>query len=336
MARTSRGDLPGTWHHVFNRGIAKRTLFERKEDFRHFMALLACSVRRGEIEVHAYALMGTHFHLLVRSPDGRLAESMQRIQLAYSRRFNRTRRRDGPLVRGRYGSKLVGSLRYRRVLVAYIDANPVRAGLVQRPAEYPWGSARAYSHLRGPPWLERSWVESVVSASFREARYRPDRYPEIFGGERQRALLSVVDRRLTHPVVEDPLDDLVGSAPGRVLAWMRRKAALADGTSPGLALVPLEALDRVLPGSGSIPARAGAFGRVGRPRRCDMERVVRIGLARELCGAGVGELGAREGLSTCSISRLHDVHRRRLLTDPGYGERVDAAARAALAVWQES
>ena len=162
MVRAPRGDDPGTWHHVFNRAIARRTMFERRPDFRFFLAQLACAVRRGDLEVHAYALMGTHFHLLVRSPGGRLAGSMHRIQMAYSRTFNRTRKRDGPLVRSSYSSKPVRSLRYRRVLVAYIDRNPVSAGLAKDPMSYHYGSASHYSRLCGPPWLERSWIEAEV------------------------------------------------------------------------------------------------------------------------------------------------------------------------------
>src|ERR1043166_171410 len=93
MVRPPRADAPDTWHHVFNRAIARRTMFERRDDFRFFLALLACSVRRGDLELHAYSLMGTHFHLLVRSPAGRLAEAMHHVQLAYSRRFNRSEER---------------------------------------------------------------------------------------------------------------------------------------------------------------------------------------------------------------------------------------------------
>jgi hypothetical protein len=308
---------------VFNRAIAKRTLFERREDFRHFMALLACSARRGDLELHAFALMGTHYHLLVRSPEGALAAAMQRIQLAYSRRFNRTRRRDDPLVRGRYGSKPVCSLRYRRVLVAYIDANPERAGLVTRSADYPYGSARHYARSSGPPWLERPWVESVVAA--RSGRpFAPEDYVQAFGSERTRSLASLVERRLGDPATEDPLDDLVGGAPDRVLHWMRRKAELADGTAPGLALVPIEELDR-------------AVREAIHPFDIDDEslRTARIGLARDLCGAGVAEVAAREGLSTGSISRLHGLHRRRVLTDPAYGGRIEGIARGALAAWQD-
>ena len=76
-----------------NRGVARRTMFEVEPDFRYFTSLLARAARRGEIEVHAFCLMATHYHLMVRSPVGRLSESLRRIQNQYSRWFNRIRRR---------------------------------------------------------------------------------------------------------------------------------------------------------------------------------------------------------------------------------------------------
>jgi hypothetical protein len=111
MPRIARADRPGSWNHITSRAIARRTLFERRENFRLFLAALACAVRSGEIEVHAFYLMGTHYHLLIRSLRGELGNAMRRIQLAYSRWFNRSRRRDGSLVRCRYSSILVGARR---------------------------------------------------------------------------------------------------------------------------------------------------------------------------------------------------------------------------------
>ena len=97
MARKPRLDGPDTWHHVMNRPIGRRTLFENDADFRYFLSLLAQQVRAGRLEIHAYSLMLTHFHLLVRSVKGELSEAMRQIQYRYSRRFNRTRMRDGSL-----------------------------------------------------------------------------------------------------------------------------------------------------------------------------------------------------------------------------------------------
>ena len=162
MTRRPRLDGPGAWHHVMNRGIARRTLFEGSEDIRFFLSRLAGCVRRRQLEVHAYCVLTTHFHLLVRSPGGELSAVMRQAQLEYVRRFNRKRRRDGPLMRGRFTSKLVLSLTYRRVLVRYIDANPVRAGICTDPREYPFGSASQYARRAGPPWGVRSWVEGFV------------------------------------------------------------------------------------------------------------------------------------------------------------------------------
>ena len=92
-----------------NRGLARRTVFETRQDVRAFLARLALCVRRGELEVHAYCVLTTHYHLLVRS-RGKLSEGLRRVQNDYVRWFNRARRRDGPLFRGRFLSKHVGSL----------------------------------------------------------------------------------------------------------------------------------------------------------------------------------------------------------------------------------
>ena len=209
MPRISRQDEPGQWHHVFNRAVARRTLFERREDYRFFLANLARAVHRREIEVHAYCLMGTHYHLLVRSPQGKLADAMQRIQLAYSRWFNRSRRRDGSLVRGRYGSRPVHTLNYRRVLVRYIDLNPCSARIVEAPAMYKWGSARHYSRPSGPPWLERGWVESEVARECEASRFRPELYDAITSEQSPLELSQLVEARMGHADGPDPWDDIV-------------------------------------------------------------------------------------------------------------------------------
>ncbi|MCB9826196.1 MAG: transposase [Planctomycetes bacterium] len=60
-----------------NRGIARRTVFESAADVRKFLALLTCASRRARIKVYAYTFMLSHFHLLVRSLDGQLSETMR-------------------------------------------------------------------------------------------------------------------------------------------------------------------------------------------------------------------------------------------------------------------
>jgi len=158
MGRPHRQDAPNSWHHVMNRGLARRTVFETRADSRTFQALLACGVRSGRIQVHAFTILTTHYHLLVRSLRGELSEAMRLIQNNYVRWFNRTRRRDGALFRGRFTSRPVDSDEYFTNLVRYIDHNPVAAGLCENPADYPHGSARHYAKERGPPWLERASV----------------------------------------------------------------------------------------------------------------------------------------------------------------------------------
>ena len=324
VARRPRGDDPGTWHHVFNRGIAKRTLFEGRDDVRFFLAELARAVRRGDVEVHAFAVLTTHFHLLLRSLRGRLAFAMQQIQTKYSRRFNRGRKRDGALVRGRYGSKLVDSLRYRRILVGYIDRNAVRAGLCRQASEYPFCSARWYARLEGPPWLERSWVESEVRLACRRTAYEPTAYSAHF--ESSEAEATVVAARLRSTAIEDPLDDLVGAAPPVVEAWMKRKAQLADGTEPGLPLLTRSELTRVL----DATDRRSWLVRPTQKAR-DGWAIARTALERELCGATFTECATGLGSTIAVARKLYAQHKHLLDSDPEYATRVTELARQALA-----
>ncbi len=307
-----------------NRGIACRTLFEGPADIRFFLSRLARAVRRGSLEVHAYCVMTTHFHLLVRSPIGELSEVMRQVQLDYVRRFNRERHRDGPLLRGRFTSKPVTSLLYRKILVRYIDRNPVQARICGDPREYPFGSAFHYSREKGPPWLERSWVESVVQEITDRKTYSSPDYARAFNGA-SGAEERLVEIRLSSAGHADPLDDLVHATPVQVLSWMRWKARLADGTEPGLPVVEPGCVDDVVhrerDRGAEILLRAG---------RADLLTEIHAGLLRGLSGASLAEIGERTGRSTSNAGALCQRHARRLEQDEAYARHASGLGKAAI------
>ena len=106
---------------MLNRALARRSVFEHRGDTRFFLSLLARAAHKHWLEVHAYTVLTNHFHLLVRSLDGRLSEAMGWIEYRYVRYFNRSRNRDGPLFRGRFTSLNVTTVPYWRTLIRYID-----------------------------------------------------------------------------------------------------------------------------------------------------------------------------------------------------------------------
>ncbi len=315
MPRRPRRDEPDAWHHVMNRGLARRTMFEDRTDIRFFLSLLARLVRAGRLEVHGYAVLSTHFHLLVRSPLGELSSAMQWLLNQYVRWFNRSRRRDGPLMRGRFSSKRVDSLTYRRHLVRYIDFNPVTAGLASSPALYPHGSAADYARGYGRPWLSRHWVESLVRDSS-GGRVCASSYAEVFGEPLSPGLARWIETRMRAcSDVHDPLDELLAAAPPTVLAWMRRKALLADGTEVGLALCDAGELEHLL--------------HVRIEREADRDTLL-AGLLRELAAEGVRQIAARLRTSISTAARWTLSHRAKLATDDAYADRATTLAQAAL------
>jgi putative transposase len=154
MARQPRFTVPGYPHHVMQCGNNRQAVFADDEDRRTWLELLHTQAQAHQVAVHGYVLMNNHVHLLLtpQTQDG-IPLMMQAIGRLYVRRFNRRHARTGTLWEGRYRSTVIESDRYLLACMAYIDLNPVRAGMVTTPADYPWSSHPHYAGLRSDPVL---------------------------------------------------------------------------------------------------------------------------------------------------------------------------------------
>ena len=149
MSRLPRLTLPGHPHHVIQRGNNRQAIFAAVGDYQMMLDLLDENARKFGVAIHAYVLMGNHFHLLAtpQTADG-LPQMMQSVGRRYVRYFNDRQKRSGTLWEGRYRSTLIQAERYLLACMAYIDLNPVRAGMVELARDYAWSSHAHYIGLR--------------------------------------------------------------------------------------------------------------------------------------------------------------------------------------------
>jgi REP element-mobilizing transposase RayT len=329
MPRRPRRDEPGAWHHVFNRGLAKRPLFQSAADHRHFLACVARAVRRGHLEVHKFTLVLNHFHMLARSPIGRLDAAMHDIQMCYARRVNRRLRRDGPLFRNRYNSRRVTSAAYRRRLVSYIDANPVAAGLVARPEDHPWSCAGRYAAARRPPWLTTSWIDAQVAAQRGRGARDVSAYRQAFPLRVDPGFLAWVERRFrAADGARDDLDLALGPDPAQTLAWMRRQAELADGEEDSLPLAEPDAVLAALRDRSTATTALKGLKLAPGPIIMPGD-LLAAGLLRDAAVLTWAEIAGwtRSPARTARTRWL--AHRRRILHDPEYAAHATEIVRAA-------
>jgi len=92
--------------------------------------------------MHAFCLMKTHFHVVVEAELPRISKGMQRLLGPYAQDFNQRHGRAGHLFGDRYGARAIDSERYLGDAVQYVILNPVRAGLAESAADWPWSATR--------------------------------------------------------------------------------------------------------------------------------------------------------------------------------------------------
>jgi REP element-mobilizing transposase RayT len=158
MARLHRVRSETEWYHVMNRGGGRRPTFGDDVDRQAFLNVLAELCARFEVQVHAYCLMGNHYHLLLHAPAGNLSEAMHFLGTVYTQRFNRRHDSDGALFRGRFRSKPIEDDAYLMTVAAYIARNPIRLTGASFLHSYAWSSHRFYLVRGGPAWLRKDFV----------------------------------------------------------------------------------------------------------------------------------------------------------------------------------
>ena len=127
------------------------------------------------LEILAYCLMGNHYHLLLKTPRGNLSRCMRHINGVYTQRYNKLKKTDGPLFRGRFKAILVDVDNYLLHVSRYIHRNPIETQepLVENLIDYVQSSYPAYvDQIKPPFWLHTSFVLSTLDQNQKSETYR--------------------------------------------------------------------------------------------------------------------------------------------------------------------
>jgi putative transposase len=136
-------------YHVLNRGNGRMRLFHKDEDYDAFERVLAEALSRYPVDLMTYCLMPNHWHLVVRpGTDLALGRLMGWLGVTHVRRHQEHyhRRGAGHLYQGRYKSFPVDRDEYFLTLCRYVEANAMRANLVQRAEQWRWGGMWRRAH----------------------------------------------------------------------------------------------------------------------------------------------------------------------------------------------
>lgn len=179
----------GAVYHVWNRGIGGRTVFADRADREAFLRLLADRAAGGWLarpdapRPIAYALMRSHFHIVLRmgaDPEG-IWTLMQRLVPAHVKTFNHRHERSGALFARRYRDRLVVDAADLHGTVAYVHLNPAE----EHRQDVAHSSHALYARNHGPPWLD---VRLGLSPFGDERQYRDQmRTAAVFRAARRAA-----------------------------------------------------------------------------------------------------------------------------------------------------
>jgi putative transposase len=224
MSRHPRAVLADVPMHIVQRGNNRMACFFDTNDYRTYLSLLEDALKESACVLHAYVLMPNHVHLLA-SPTaaGSPAGLMKRAGQGYVQYVNRKYGRVGTLWQGRYHSSLVESERYLLTCQRYIELNPVRAGMVARPSDFPWSSYHV--NADGEPSTLIT-PHAVYNSIHPDKQARQSSYRDLFAQALNSSQLELLRNALKNNGICGSAEfaDTMGSTLGRNFSRRRREA----------------------------------------------------------------------------------------------------------------
>lgn len=164
MTRLARVVAPGYPHHITQRGNRRQPTFFETGDYRLYLSILKEQCDKAATNVWAYCLMPNHVHLIVvPSAEDGLRKAIGETHRRYTRAINQRMEWRGYLWQGRFASFPMDES-YLLAAARYVELNPVKAGLVDRPEDYQWSSARFNLGLCDDHLVARSPLRSIVGS----------------------------------------------------------------------------------------------------------------------------------------------------------------------------
>ena len=150
---------PDAFYHIYNRGVNREKIFFNEENNLFFTRNIERYLT-PVLDIIAYCLMPTHYHLLVCVRDiadqgyCQTTKAIQRFSISYTKAINKRYDRVGPLFQGPYQVKLINGIDHSRRIIPYIHENPVHAGFVNNPIDWKFSSARIYERIGDRGFLQ--------------------------------------------------------------------------------------------------------------------------------------------------------------------------------------
>jgi len=219
MARPLRVEYPDAVYHVSNYAAEKQRVFPSDRYFEAFLSSLEETCSRLNVQILAYCLLRDEYHLVIKTPEANLSRFMRQVDGLYTQQYQRLKKTDGSLFRGRYKAVLVQPDPYLLPLTRYIHRR-VKSSDIK---SYKWSSYRFYgTKTAPPPWLHptEALKQLRVATAKRPASYRS-------------FLAAGVDDELAHFYGKKNLSSVMGDEKFKSQARRKRSTTKVRGVSRG-------------------------------------------------------------------------------------------------------
>jgi putative transposase len=197
MGRSPRLFVPGLAHHIVQRGHNRNAVFVEDADYSFYLDNLIEWKTHYDVAVYAYCLMTNHVHLILvpNNQGDSISRLMRRLSARQGRRVNRLEKRIGTLWSGRFKSSVIDTDNYLLACLRYVELNPVRAGIADRPEDYRWSSYPQRVGKCDNAWIDRDPVTELLGDTPAARRLAYVRFVrEIVPGDETRLIRKATSR----------------------------------------------------------------------------------------------------------------------------------------------